>query len=529
MPLFLSLALCGPLPAHLPVAVQHQKSRATEFCARTPVCRSGAPSVCSKQTKGSFDEAVAASDAGDAVKLGAVIRVGQTHARFLPLHLRMVLQLAMHARLLHPLPSVPVPNQGRDQEAFGFAEANNRPGRQPVQLEPLSAAVGAGDMKTYAASVKKLKLAVLHPALHWICFLRCRDLHPRLPAARHTPLFTHVGIYPIPTTSSAGTSPPTGRQREARVHEDDPPRRHHAERPGDAPLEYRPGRPGVQPGDDPSTPARGKVAPTIIGRLEFSAYDNTLNVWYPDTRPVGVKTAYGPNNIPQPGSTFISTGPLDVTVDPGGWIQVPRMNDYTQGGIGRFVPGGGLAGTDALINLDTTQFTNENVNLGALAVGDSIPAGDLSPRPMYAVRFEARVHVTTSPVATNTLRGDRLQQHDVHVHAPHRLGRRLRLDAGRLLAGHQGADRPRRRLREVEDDRDRALHRPTTRTSRARWCGSRDRRSRIRRSRGRSRSTRRSRGVRRGGGGSRVRAQRATSSTSSTSPPACTSSISRRP
>ena len=359
--------------------------------------------------KGSFDEAVAASDAGDAVKLGAVIRAAQ----LMPL-CHFICEWFCSWRctrvcliLCRQFPLEPIEDE--IQEAFAFAKAMQQLGQQPAELERLSAAVGAADAETYSASVKKLKLQRFCIQLcHWICFLRCRRFCiPVCPRPDTTPLFTHVGIYAIPTTSSAGDFAADGTTTSRLAFTKTIPLEGiMPDGQATHPYEYRfLVDPVTSPATDPTTPAEGlKVAPTTIGQLEFWAYDNTLNVWYPDTRPVGVKTAYGSYNIPQPGSTFISTGPLDVTVDPGGWIQVPRMNDYTQGGIGRFVPGGGLAGTDALINLDTTQFTNENVNLGALAAGDSIPAGDLSPRPTYAVRFEARVHGTTSLVATNTLR-----------------------------------------------------------------------------------------------------------------------------
>jgi hypothetical protein len=121
------------------------------------------------------------------------------------------------------------------------------------------------------------------------------------------------------------------------------------------------------------------------------------------TYTIGVNTSFAPYAIPQPGNTTLAPIDLNVAVGADGWIPVPRMNDYTQGGIGRFVPGGGLAGTDALINLDTTQFTDENINLGALQAGDSIPSADLSPRPTYTITFEARVVGTSPLVATNTL------------------------------------------------------------------------------------------------------------------------------
>ncbi len=294
------------------------------------------------------------------------------------------------------------------QEAFLFAQATQKLGQEPLQLEKLSIAVGAGDVKAFDATVTALKLQPYCIQLcHWICALRCRRYCILVcPPPDTTPLFTHVGIYAIPTISSSGDFAPDGTTTTRLAFTKEIPLE------GVLPdgqaiqaYEYRfLVDPAASPPTTATTPVLGTtILPTTIGQLEFWAYDNTLSIWYPDTRPVGVNTSFGSYNIPQPGSTFISTGPLDVTVGADGWIQVPRMNDYTQGGIGRFVPGGGLAGTDALINLDTTQYTNETVTIGALAAGSAIPGGDLSPRPTFTITFEARVHGTSSLVATNTL------------------------------------------------------------------------------------------------------------------------------
>ncbi len=355
-----------------------------------------------------FAQAVAGAQSGSAAEISAAIDAAKLTA-----FCRLICEwfCSWHCVLvcLALCREFPVPAVANElQEAFAFAGATRRLGQEPLQLEKLSRAVGAGDVKAFDTIVTELKLRPYCIQLcHWICALRCRRYCILVcPPPDTTPLFTHVGIYAIPTTSSPGdfetdgttttrlaftkTIPLGGIMPDGQALHD---------------YEYRfLVDAAASPPTTATTPADGpKVAPSTIGQLEFWAYDNTLNLWYPDSRPVGVNTAYGSYNIPQPGGTFISTGPLDVSVGPGGWIPVPRMNDYTQGGIGRFVPGGGLAGTDLLINLDTTQFTNENVNLGALAAGSAIPGGDLSPRPTFTVTFEARVIGTTTLVATNTL------------------------------------------------------------------------------------------------------------------------------
>jgi hypothetical protein len=355
-----------------------------------------------------FDAAVAGAQAGDPDKVRAAI----DGARLTPF-CRLICEwfCSWHCVLVcfalcrqFPLPAV----TNEVHEAFTFAQATQKLGQQPLQLEKLSAAVGAGDVKAYSALVTELKLQPFCIQLcHWICFLRCRRYCILVcPPPDTTPLFTHVGIYAIPTTSLPGDFAADGTTTSRLAFTSTIPLEGISP-DGQATQAYE-YRFLVDPAASPPVPATtpaatGKIAPTTIGQLEFWAYDNTLNVWYPDSRPVGVNTGFGSYNIPQPGSTFISTGPLDVSVAPDGWIQVPRMNDYTQGGIGRFVPGGGLAGTDLLANLDTTQFTNEHVNLGGLAAGSAIPGPDLSPRPTYTITFEARVHGTTALVATNTL------------------------------------------------------------------------------------------------------------------------------
>ncbi len=355
-----------------------------------------------------FAQAVAGAQSGNAAEIKAAIDSVELTA-----FCRLVCEwfCSWHCVLVcfalcrrFPLPKV----ENEIHEAFLFAEATRKLGQEPLQLEKLSSAVGAGDVKAFDAVVTALKLEPYCIQLcHWICALRCRRYCILVcPPPDTTPLFTHVGIYAIPTTSLPGDFAADGTTTTRLAFTSTIPLEGvMPDGQASQAYEYRfLVDPAASPPTTATTPAAStKVAATTIGQLEFWAYDNTLNVWYHDSRPVGVNTSFGSYNIPQPGSTFISTGPLDVTVDPAGWIQVPRMNDYTQGGIGRFVPGGGLAGTDALINLDTTQFTDENVNLGALAAGSAIPAADLSPRPTFTITFEARVHGTTALVASNTL------------------------------------------------------------------------------------------------------------------------------
>jgi hypothetical protein len=294
------------------------------------------------------------------------------------------------------------------EEALEFAQAVGRLAAEPGTLERLSAAVLREDVETVQGLAKEFEFErYCIQFCHWVCFLRCQLFCTCVcPPADTTPLFTHVGIYQIPTLSLAGDFAPDGTTNAGSLAftQTIPLSGVMPDGQASQAYEYRFLISEQAPAKSAPAAAEGaQVAPTTIGQLEFWAYDNSSSVWYPDTRPVGVNTSFAPYAIPQPGKKALPPIDLNVAVGPEGWIPVPRMNDYTQGGIGRFVPGGGLAGTDALINLDTTQFTNENINLGALQAGDSIPKADLSPRPTYTIAFEARVIATKAPVAKNEL------------------------------------------------------------------------------------------------------------------------------
>jgi hypothetical protein len=387
--------LCGPVVAERPnLAAELQTA--------------GAALGTLLEHREAFDAAVAASEAGDAAKLGDVLREFGLlpFCRFICEWFCCLRCVLLCFTLCREFPLKPVDEPL--QEALAFGKATGSLAQHPAELERLSAAVGAGDTKTFAALVAKLNLQPHCIQLcHWICFLRCRRFCILVcPPPDTTPLFTHLGIYQIPTLSLAGDFAADGTTNAGRLAftETIPLSGVMPDGQASQAYEYRFLINENAPAASSPLPAQGpQVVATIIGQLEFWAYDNTNNVWLHDTRSVGVNTSFAPLAIPQPGNTTLPPIDLNVAVGTDGWIPVPRMNDYTQGGIGRFVPGGGLAGTDALINLDTTKFTNENINLGALQGGDSIPNTDLSPRPTYTIRFEARVIGTNPLVATNTL------------------------------------------------------------------------------------------------------------------------------
>jgi hypothetical protein len=140
-----------------------------------------------------FDEAVAASQAGDADKFNSVLeKYGLLpFCRWICFFFcswRCGLVCFTLCRQFS-LGSISSPLQ----EAFAFAKETAKLAQQPALLERLSAAVGAGDMKAYAAAVEELKLQRYCIQLcHWLCFLRCRRFCICLPTGLK-PEFTSIG------------------------------------------------------------------------------------------------------------------------------------------------------------------------------------------------------------------------------------------------------------------------------------------------------------------------------------------------
>ena len=131
-----------------------------------------------------------------------------------------------------------------------------------------------------------------------------------------------------------------------------------------------------------------KIEPTVIGALEYWDWDGTvwhhrLADWYVDNAgvaPVIVHTPGGPLVVDR-----------NVTVDPGGWIKVPRLNDFTFGGRGWFVGGSDVN----LIELNTATLTSESFDLIApppvLQAGEHVPAARKSRKHRFKLFFTARV------------------------------------------------------------------------------------------------------------------------------------------
>ena len=356
------------------------------------------------ENKKAFDQAVAASNAGDAEKLGSVIN----RAGLIPFcHFICEWFCSWRCTLVcltlcRQFPLEPIKNE--IGEAFAFAKAMQQLGQQPTQLERLSVAVGAGDAKTYAAIVGELKLGRFCIQLcHWICFLRCRRFCILVcPEPDTIPLFTHVGAYHVDpiygdfqgdgTTTAGGyaftrTIPLIGILPGWEAMNEYQYRFRIAKYPGPGPVQ-----------DVDAT----MIKATVIGQLEFRYWNGTS--WTTGSTEYYANNPGATHDIPQPGPPGSKiTVPVNTDLQAGGWIKVPHENNLTDGGGGRFIPQGGLA------NLDTTKFTDEFFDLRApapgLKAGDPLPAGipPHSQKPTYKIFFEARKQGTVAPVWTNDL------------------------------------------------------------------------------------------------------------------------------
>lgn len=130
------------------------------------------------------------------------------------------------------------------------------------------------------------------------------------------------------------------------------------------------------------------IAPTIIGQLEYWNFNTTLGVW---------EIAADDYWVNNPGATH------NVTVKPGGWIEVPRENNIglpPAPGIGKFIP------NSWMIKLITTKLVDEFFDLSispAQLAGDPIPAGQKPAEHTYSLVFEAREVGSAAISDTNAL------------------------------------------------------------------------------------------------------------------------------
>jgi len=293
------------------------------------------------------------------------------------------------------------------EEMREFAQVSARIGEIEGAFERLVDAVAAQDAKRFSELVKELQLERFCLQLcHWLCFEMCRLFCRCVCVEPETiPLFTHVGIYRVDPIWNDFTGDGTTTAGDLAFTLDIPligilP-------DGTAPdaMEYRFRTEKYPLGAGPQDVTAAMIKPTVIGQLEYWAWDSTLLTW---TGPHSAN--YWVNNpnpadttvtIPQPGPPL--TVIANKTVAPDGWIEVPRENELFFGGHGRFVPTGGLA------NLDTRTLTLEQFDLTPnapplpLKAGDSVPAADKSEKPHYRIYFEARIVGQIPLISSNNL------------------------------------------------------------------------------------------------------------------------------
>lgn len=129
------------------------------------------------------------------------------------------------------------------------------------------------------------------------------------------------------------------------------------------------------------------VSATLIGKLQYWSWNSIFSVWEIKAADYWVNNPGATVSIPQPVGPALVVG-INKDVGPGGWIKVPRENGLFPGGVGRFIPQGGL------INLMTTKLTNESYDLTVpapgMAAGNSVPVGKKSRAHTFKLFFEAR-------------------------------------------------------------------------------------------------------------------------------------------
>lgn len=130
------------------------------------------------------------------------------------------------------------------------------------------------------------------------------------------------------------------------------------------------------------------IAPTKIGKLEYWSWKAVPGYWEIKAADYWVNNPGATVTIPQPAGPPLVVS-VNKNVKPEGWIEVPRDNGLTPGGVGRFIPNG------YLIYLITTKLTNESYDLTIPApgtkAGDSVPAAKKSRAHTFKLFFEARV------------------------------------------------------------------------------------------------------------------------------------------
>jgi len=327
--------------------------------------------------KAAFDQAAAGAQAGDPDKVRNAIGA----ADLIPFcHLicewfcswRCVFVCMTLCRQF-PLPTIEA--AGEVKEAFTFAQATQKLAAQPLQLERLSAAVGAGDVKTYSAIVTELKLQRFCVQLcHWICFLRCQRYCILVcPPPSLFPVFTSIGGYDyIPDVHSAlgGNGRTIGDDRAffntLRLNGI------LTQTLGGQPMEYRfETRPTDAAGNPLGAGTWSPVLPAQIARTEIGHWERfnfiTMTI---ETKKYTVNGTVGPNELVAP-------------IAPDGWIKVPQENNWLSA-AGAFGSNGNMI---ELVTQSLQAFPAQN-ETGT--VGGGAPHHPLAQDVYYGMRMRIR-------------------------------------------------------------------------------------------------------------------------------------------
>jgi hypothetical protein len=348
-----------------------------------------------------FDEAAAASQAGDAEKLRKVITdAGLFH--FCHFYCEWFCSwrcVLVCLTICREFPLVKIENPVA--EAFEFAQATQVLRKKPDELAKLGAAIDKGDAKAFGAIVTRLELGRYCIQLcHWLCFLRCRRFCIIVcPPPDTIPLFTHVGAYHVDPIYGDFTSDGTTTAGEYAFTRTIPLDGILPDGTALDAVEYR-FQIAKFPGPGPVQNVVGAmVTPTKIGQLQYWYWNGSA--WTLGSSDYWVNSPGATATIPQQFGPPLVV-PVTTPVKAGGWIEVPRENNFVIGGGGRFV-----RSAAGMVALDTRQLTNEAFDLRVpapgLKAGDSVPAAKKSEAPKYRIYCEARKVLGGSPVSSNQL------------------------------------------------------------------------------------------------------------------------------
>ncbi len=328
--------------------------------------------------KGSFDQAVAASKAGDAEKLRSIIARAD-----LIIFCYFICEWFCSWRctlvcltLCREFPLEPIKNHV--DEALAFAKAAQRLAEKPQEAERLVAAVRAGDAKAWAAILRELELQRFCIQLcHWVCSLRCHRFCILVcPPPNLFPQFTSIGNYDYDgiapdINSSLGGNGLTKADSRAFFNT----LRLNGiltQTLGGQAMEYR--------FETVPTDAVGNLAgawapvlPAQIGKTLLGHWEHHIAVF-----PFIETKKYIVNAVPGPGE-------VAATISADGWIQVPQENDWMS-------PAGAFASNGNMIelisqSLDTRAPADET---GVIAGGPA--AHPLVPDLYFGIRMRVRQH-----------------------------------------------------------------------------------------------------------------------------------------